>query len=115
MRRARFNEPDNAGQANLSPQAAAAAWKKYMQPFAGKAKLCSPAVTNGAAPMGTAWLDAFLKACTGCRVDCIAIHVYDKVTNTAYSKEYITGVGKKYKKPVWVTEVRVVELWVRRG
>jgi hypothetical protein len=27
-----FNEPDNSGQSNLSPQAAAAAWKQYMQP-----------------------------------------------------------------------------------
>ena len=76
-----------------------------MQPFAGKAKLCSPAITNGGPPAGEAWLDNFLKACNGCRIDCIAIHIYDSATNVAYFKEYIAGVGKKYKKPVWVTEV----------
>lgn len=77
-----------------------------MQPFAGKAKLCSPAITNGPPPMGTAWLDNFLKECKGCKVDCIAMHIYDSATNTAYYKEYIKGIGQKYKKPVWVTEVR---------
>ena len=121
-----FNEPDLSSQANLSPSAAAAAWKQYMQPFAGKAKLCSPAVTNGAAPMGTAWLDSFLAACSGCTVDCIAIHIYDSATNVAYYQSYISGVGKKYGKPVWVTEVCValcyggrvltgVGRWVRRA
>lgn len=101
-----FNEPDLAQQANLSPAAAAAAWKQYIQPFAGKAKLCTPAITNGPAPMGQAWLDQFLSACTGCTIDCIAIHIYDSATNAAYFKNYISGVGTKYKKPVWVTEVR---------
>lgn len=49
-----------------------------MQPFAGRAKLVSPAITNGAAPMGTAWLDSFLSACSGCTIDVIAIqYVYN--------------------------------------
>lgn len=122
----RFNEPDLGGQANLSPAAAAAAWKQYIQPFAGRAKLVSPAVTNGAAPMGLAWLDSFLAACTGCTIDVIAIQcvhllnglrvgglglmkwgsIYDAAWNTAYYQNYIGGVVSKYKKPVWVTEVR---------
>jgi hypothetical protein len=74
---ARFNEPDNAGQAHMTPQAAAAAWKKYMQPFAGKAKLVSPAITNAGPPNGEAWMDSFLKECKGCTIDAIAIHIYD--------------------------------------
>ena len=103
----RFNEPDLGSQANLSPAAAAAAWKQYMEPFHGKAKLVSPAVTNGAPPaMGTGWLDSFLAACTGCHIDAIAIHIYDSATNTAYFQNYISGVASKYGKPVWVTEVR---------
>ena len=77
-----------------------------MQPFASKAKLCSPAITNGAPPsMGTGWLDSFLQACSGCQIDCIAIHIYDSATNTAYYQSYIQGIGTKYQKPVWVTEV----------
>ena len=43
-----FNEPDLSTQSNLSPSAAAAAWKYWIQPFAGAGvKLVSPAVTNG--------------------------------------------------------------------
>jgi len=99
-----FNEPDLGAQSNLSPQAAAAAYKQFIQPLAGKAKLCSPAITNGGAPMGTAWLDNFLNECTGCQIDCIAIHIYDSATNVQYYKDYITEIGTKYGKPAWVTE-----------
>ncbi|KAI0916576.1 hypothetical protein AcV5_003026 [Taiwanofungus camphoratus] len=99
-----FNEPDLDTQSNLSPQAAAQAWQTYIQPFAGKAKLVSPAITNGAAPMGTAWLDDFISACSGCTIDAIAIHIYDSATNIAYYESYIPGIASKYNKPVWVTE-----------
>lgn len=55
--------------------------------------------------MGTAWLDEFLDACSGCTIDCIAFHIYDSATNVAYYQSYITSIGKKYGKPTWVTEV----------
>ena len=100
-----FNEPDLSSQSNLSPAAAATAWRQYMQPFAGKAKLCSPAITNGAAPMGTAWLDQFLAECSGCTIDCIAFHIYDSATNLAYFESYIKEIGTKYGKPTFMTEV----------
>ncbi|KAI0916567.1 hypothetical protein AcV5_003021 [Taiwanofungus camphoratus] len=99
-----FNEPDLGAQSNLSPQAAAQAWQTHIEPFAGRAKLVSPAITNGGPPMGTAWLDAFLAACAGCTIDAIAIHIYDAATNIAYYESYIAGVVAKYNKPVWVTE-----------
>jgi hypothetical protein len=60
-------------------------------------------VTNAAAPNGLAWLDSFFKACTGCTVDAVAIHIYDSATNVAYFKNYISSVGPRYNKPVWVT------------
>ncbi|GJE87228.1 glycoside hydrolase family 128 protein [Phanerochaete sordida] len=99
-----FNEPDLATQSNLTPQEAAAAWRTWLEPFAGRAALCAPAVTNGGPPMGTAWLDAFLEACDDCTVDCVAIHIYDSATNEAYFQAYIGGVAQTYGKPVWVTE-----------
>jgi hypothetical protein len=86
-----FNEPDNSGQSNMSPQQAAAAWKQYIQPYGSRAKLVSPAVTNGAAPMGLAWLDSFFAACSGCQIDAVAIHIYDSATNIAYFKNYISA------------------------
>jgi hypothetical protein len=99
-----FNEPDLNAQANISPQVAASLWKQHIEPFAGKAKLVSPAVTNGGPPMGTAWLDSFLAECADCTIDAIAIHIYDSATNAGYFQNYISDVVKKYKKPVWVTE-----------
>ncbi|KAG9032318.1 hypothetical protein FRB95_001571 [Tulasnella sp. JGI-2019a] len=74
-----FNEPDNAGQANLTPAAAAALWKQYIQPLKTtypNLKLISPAVTNGGAPSGIAWLDSFFASCVGCKFDGVAIHWY---------------------------------------
>jgi hypothetical protein len=56
-----------------------------------RAKLVSPAVTNGAAPMGLAWLDSFFAACSGCQIDAVAIHIYDSATNIAYFKNYISS------------------------
>ncbi|GJE93989.1 glycoside hydrolase family 128 protein [Phanerochaete sordida] len=99
-----FNEPDLGAQSNLTPQQAAAAWRQWMEPFAGKAKLVSPAITNGGAPMGTAWLDSFLEECSDCTIDCIAMHIYDSATNIAYYQSYISNMASKYNKPVWVTE-----------
>lgn len=69
-----FNEPDDSSQSDLTPEAAAAAYKTYMQPYAGKAKLGAPAVTNGGGSMGLDWLAAFLDACDGCTIDFVAIH-----------------------------------------
>ena len=76
-----------------------------MEPFAGKAKLVSPAITNGGSPMGTAWMDEFLSECSDCTIDCIAFHIYDSATNIDYFKNYITEMGTKYGKPTWMTEV----------
>lgn len=92
----------------MSPQDAANAWMTYMEPFHGKATLVSPAITNGGAPMGTAWMDQFLDACSklGCHVDKIAIHIYDSATNVGYFKNYISSIGTRYNKQVLVTEVR---------
>jgi len=100
-----FNEPDHSQQANLSPAAAATAYKQYITtPFSGKAKLVSPAVTNGGAPMGLTWLSSFMSACADCEVDAIAIHWYDSSSNVDYFKSYIQGANKQFGKPIWLTE-----------
>ena len=106
-----INEPDLSSQSNTSPQDAAQQWMTYMQPFAGRVTLVSPAITNGPPPsQGTGWMDSFISACNalGCRVDAIAAHIYDSATNTAYYQNYISGIGTKYGKPTWVTEVRAL-------
>ncbi|KAJ9621517.1 hypothetical protein H2203_007004 [Taxawa tesnikishii (nom. ined.)] len=100
-----FNEPDLSTQANLSPEDAATAYKTYMMPFAGQAKLGAPAVTNGGSGMGLDWLDAFLTACTGCQIDFVSIHWYDSATNIDYFKSHVqNATNVAGGKPVYLTE-----------
>ncbi|KAI0828529.1 glycosyl hydrolase catalytic core-domain-containing protein [Trametes gibbosa] len=101
-----INEPDLSSQSNTSPQDAAKQWMQFMQPFAGKATLVSPAITNGGPPMGTGWMDSFIEECDklGCQVDKIAMHIYDSATNVAYYQKYITDMGTRYNRSVLVTE-----------
>ncbi|GAB7347465.1 hypothetical protein MBLNU459_g4379t1 [Dothideomycetes sp. NU459] len=100
-----FNEPDLSSQSNLSPAAAAIAYKTYMQPFAGKAKLGAPAVTNGGGATGLDWLNAFLAECSDCTIDFVAIHWYDSSSNAAYFKDQVANAtAVAGGKPVWVTE-----------
>jgi hypothetical protein len=88
-----FNEPDLPAQANLSPSEAATAYKKYMEPFAGKAKLCAPSVTNGAGSMGLNWLSSFLEACSDCTINCVNIHWYDSAENAEYFKKHVNDAA----------------------
>ncbi|KHJ34660.1 putative uncharacterized serine-rich protein [Erysiphe necator] len=99
-----FNEPDLGAQSSLTVAEAVAGYQQLMQPFAGKAKLGSPAVTNGASPMGLSYLDNFISTCTGCTIDFVAIHWYNG-GNADDFKNYVTkahafGGGR----PVWITE-----------
>ena len=102
-----FNEPDNGGQSNMSPQAAAEAHIKYMNPYAGKVKIGAPSITNsGASNQGVNWLNAFFKACNGrCRVDFCPVHWY---SDAQWADTLITHINSASKacsgKPVWLTE-----------
>lgn len=73
----RSNEPDNSGQANLTPAQAAQVYKQYMMPLKGLgASLCTPAVTNGGGATGLGYLESFLSECPDCHFDAINIHHY---------------------------------------
>lgn len=89
-----FNEPDLGEQANLSPEEAAKSWKEYMEPFAGKAKLCAPSVTNGGGSMGLNWLSSFLESCSDCTIDCVNIHWYDSAENVEYFKKHVNDAAE---------------------
>jgi hypothetical protein len=101
-----FNEPNFGAQANLTPQQAAAAWPQLEQIADQRGlKLVSPALNycggncNETDPF--VWLDAFFAACTGCRVDYVALHWYacDKS-----ALRFILDKYEAYGKPVWLTE-----------
>ena len=105
-----FNEPNFKTQANMTPTAAAKAWP-YLEAIADQydLKLVSPAVNycgdcvseNGITYTNPfVYLDDFFKACDSCRVDHIALHWYGGGDSMAgYIEE-----GRKYGKPIWVTE-----------
>lgn len=102
-----FNEPDLSTQANLGVDAAVAGYMQYMQPYASKAKLGAPAVTNGGAPMGLTYLSNFMNAteAAGGTVDFCSIHWYDSATNIAYFKNYMQEATNACNgKPIWLTE-----------
>jgi hypothetical protein len=100
-----FNEPDHAHQAAMSVPVAVQNWKKSFQPYAGRVTLVSPAVTNGPAPMGFAWLKNFISQCDGCQIDACAVHWYDSATNIQYFKNYVKdAIDACGGKPIWLTE-----------
>lgn len=99
-----FNEPDHAEQANISPSVAADGFKQYMQPYAGKAKLGAPSVTNGGGQMGLTYLGNFLNACSGCTIDFINIHWYNGGDASAFKTHVQNAYEVGGKRPVWITE-----------
>ncbi|KAL8653770.1 MAG: hypothetical protein Q9210_001906 [Variospora velana] len=70
------NEPDNQGQANLTPAQAATVYKNFVQPFKGQVALASPAITNGGGATGLGFLENFVGQCRDCHFDIINIHHY---------------------------------------
>ncbi|KAH6848358.1 glycosyl hydrolase catalytic core-domain-containing protein [Chaetomium sp. MPI-CAGE-AT-0009] len=99
-----FNEPELESQANMSPELTAQKHIELMNPFSGKARIGSPAITNGGGPdHGIQWLQRFFTACGGnCAVDFLNIHIYGVDTNTFLS--HLRDVHAAFNKPVWITE-----------
>ncbi|KAJ6785074.1 hypothetical protein PWT90_08528 [Aphanocladium album] len=96
-----FNEPEQGGgQADMSVGDAVNAWREWMEPFAGRARLGAPAVSND----GWDWITQFLNQCQGCHIDFIPIHWYNPDSLEWDFENWVNricGLGK----PVWVTEV----------
>jgi hypothetical protein len=96
-----FNEPDMAGQANMTVAQAISLWPQLMQ---------TGLILGSPAPSYTnAWFSDFMTqaAANNLRVDFICLHTYrpPNVAGTvAGMKTWITGVYNQYKKPIWVTE-----------
>ena len=101
-----FNEPDMASQANLLPSDAATYWMSNMEPFAGKAKLVAPAVTNGVGSgIGQDWLKQFIGNCSSCTIDAVNQHWYDSAGNdVGYFKAQVGAAASEFGKPVFVGE-----------
>jgi putative glycosyl hydrolase len=101
-----FNEPDNAGQSNMTPQQALALWPQLV---ATGMRLGSPAVAANAQAAG-GWLDTFMSGAAqqGLRVDFICLHWYGGNFNPTSAvselQTYLAQTNAKYNLPIWLTE-----------
>lgn len=98
-----FNEPQEKGQSNMTPQEAKDLWMTHLHPLKTEygVRLGSPATSS--APSGKNWTQEFLTVCgTDCEVDFIALHYYG--TNATDMIAYITDFWTTFQKPIWVTE-----------
>jgi len=96
-----FNEPNQSGQSNMSPQHGADLWRRYLNPLKDQGYyLVSPACTN--APSGKQWIKDFLNSCSGCHVDAIAVHIY--TVDPQVFIDYVTDMHNTFNKKIWVTE-----------
>ncbi|MBN2718966.1 MAG: glycoside hydrolase family protein [Deltaproteobacteria bacterium] len=113
-----FNEPNFFSQANLSAGDAAALWPQ-LQAFADENDLAigAPAVNfcgGGCHSTGpVAWLNEFFDACTDCRVDFIAVHIYvecnaDSPGLSENRAQWLINHMEMYidafDRPIWLTE-----------
>ncbi len=105
-----FNEPDNAGQANMTVSRALNLWPRLMSTGM---RLGSPAVATGAATRG-GWLDRFMRgvAARHYRVSSITVHWYggDFVTSRAVRelRGYLQAIHARYHRPLWLTEFALI-------
>ena len=105
-----FNEPDNSGQANMTPAQALALWPQLE---ATGLQLGSPSVASGGATSG-GWLDQFMTGAqkAGYRVNFITLHWYGSDFNTSDAvsqlQSYIEAVYNTYHLPIWLTEFALI-------
>ena len=106
-----FNEPDNAGQANMPPAYAAQKHQEWMNPYAGQGpRISAPSISSSQEPnQGIDWLTQFFTACAGqCKVDFCNAHWYGP-GGDAGAEEFLTHLRKVRdvdgcNGKVWVTE-----------
>ena len=109
-----FNEPNFGEQANLSAKAAAALWPELEAIADAKGlRLVSPAVNfcggNCQDTDPFHYLDAFFAACSGCRVDAVAMHIYVGCSPSGDNKaewliNHVETYKSRFSQPLWLTE-----------
>ena len=109
-----FNEPNFGSQSNVSAKDAASLWPKVQAVAdAHSLKLLSPAVNFcGGDCQNTdpfAYLSDFLTACTNCRVDALAVHLYvgcagANGNKAQYMIDHLKTYESKFTQPLWLTE-----------
>lgn len=97
-----FNEPDIAGQSNMSPEYAATVFMRELEPYRKQGiKVSSPQIV-----WNIDWMDKFLKnlRAQGGDVDFMAVHWYGSYAEFSKFQTWVSKIHKRYNKSVWVTE-----------
>ncbi len=107
-----FNEPDLPDQANMTVDEAIGYWDRLESIGI---PLSSPAVSYYSAENGNEWLDTFMDkaAENDCRVDFIAIHLYQSFYSAGAVndlKATLDALYEKYKLPIWLTEFGAIDI-----
>jgi hypothetical protein len=105
-----FNEPDNGGQSNMTPEQALDLWPRLESTGL---RLGAPAVASGADVAG-GWLDRFMQGASarGLRVDFIPLHWYGADFGPDAANQlrgYLQAVRDRYHKPIWLTEYGLID------
>ncbi|PNP83407.1 hypothetical protein FNYG_03729 [Fusarium nygamai] len=105
-----FNEPDNAGQADMTPAYAAKAHVKWLNKYAGKALIGAPSISNsGLAGEGVEWLKSWVSECEKldeqCHYDFCNVHWYSEVEYGSTLFDHLKASHEACGgKPIWLTE-----------
>ncbi|KAJ5102622.1 hypothetical protein N7532_003151 [Penicillium argentinense] len=102
-----FNEPDMPSQACMSSSDAASYYQSYITPYAGQAKLISPAVTSSTTDgQGLSWFKSFMDQCTSCGITGLAVHWYGSTADEfkSFVQEAIDTASSYSLSEVWITE-----------
>lgn len=104
-----FNEPEHHKQGNMTVDEALELWPMLMDTGM---RLGSPA---GVQADGE-WMRAFMKEAKkrSYRVDFIAVHSY-RGSNPRYFLKWLEKIHKRYKLPLWITELAVADWEARDG
>ncbi|MET7681096.1 glycosyl hydrolase [Streptomyces sp. NPDC005423] len=105
-----FNEPDNPGQSNMTPEQALDLWPRLQSTGL---RLGAPAVMAGADVAG-GWLDRFMTGASqrGLRVDFIPVHWYGADFGPDAANQlrgYLQAIHDRYHKPIWLTEYGLID------
>jgi len=98
-----FNEPNEPGQSNMTPEHGASLWKQYIQPLdaLGYTTMVAPATSSN--PNGKVWVQNFMTACNGgCKPTHSGVHYYD-ITAAGFIS-YMEDWHNTFGLPVMPTE-----------
>jgi hypothetical protein len=103
-----FNEPDNGGQSNMTPQQAAALWPRLESTGLPLGSPAPATPTDG-------WLTQFMALVRQrhLRVNFIALHYYQDFTNpdaVAQLRSQLIAIHRAYGRPIWITEIGAIDI-----